>query len=328
MKNVLVTGGTGFIGKPLIEKLISLKLNVYVLSRREIKIKGVKMITGDLLDKKSLKIPESIDTVFHLAALTNSEKKDSEAFNDFMNINFKGTVNLVDSLKNIKKFIFMSSVDALGIIQDKILTEDSKSFAKEPYDISKFKAEQYLLEKNRKENFPVVIVRPTMVYGEGDLSDFMKVNVAIFKICTMVKKHSFPIIGNGKNRLPLVHVSNVVKGTLLAEKYGVPGEIYTLSDERSYSLNELVNTIAKHLNVRFPGLHVPRFLMKGMASSFEFLEKLSGFKAPIKLSGIDYLTQNRMFDISKAKKLLHYKPIDLDEGMKITISWFKNDGYL
>ncbi len=333
MKNILITGATGFIGKHLVEELLKKdqKYMIYALSRKPVKIKGVKVIKGDITKKQSLKLPENIDTVFHLAALTNSDKKGEEAYREFKEINFYGTLNLAEAcskLKHLKKFIFFSSVDALGIVQGKVLDEKSDSDAKSPYDISKYYAEKYLIGKFKKEKFPVVILRPTMVYGEGELSSAMKVNVAIFKICKMVKKHAFPIIGNGKNLLPLVHVSNIVKGAILAEKNGKKGEIYILSDERSYPLNELVSTIAEIQNIRFPGIHVPKFFIKTTAGVFEIFESFTGFRAPIKKSAVDYITQNRMFSIAKAKKELKYMPINLKQGMEKTIKWFREKGYL
>lgn len=330
MKNILVTGGTGFIGRPLVEELIKQKHKVYLLTRKARKdiMKGVNIIKGDLTKKETLKIPKKINIVFHLAGLTNSKKEGEDAYKEFMNANFDGTVNLVESCPNIKKFIYVSSVDALGIVQNKLLNEDSPSLAKEPYDVSKYQTEKYLLDKHLKENFPVVILRPSMVYGGGELGNDMKVNVAIFNICKMIKGHRFPIIGDGKNLLPLVHVNNVVESLILAEKFGKKGEIYMISDERSYTLNELVDSIAEKQKIKFPGFRIPKSFMLCVALFFEILEKITGVEAPIKCSGVYYITQNRFFDISKAKKELGYNPINLKEGVELTLNWFKNKGYL
>lgn len=328
MGKILVTGATGFIGKPLVERLLREEHEVYILSRNPAEVKGAKTIVGDITKKETLKLPKDIEIVFHLAALTNSDKPEKEARDLFESINYQGTINLAESCRNAKKFIFFSGVDALGIIQDKVLDELSESKANSPYDLSKYKAERYLLEKYKKEGFPSVILRPALVYGEGELSEWMKVNVAFFKIMKMVKKHFFITAGNGKNLLPLVHVKDIVEGSILASKKGKPGEIYILADNKSYSLNEVVATIADIEKIRFSGFHVPKSFMKLGAFLFEVMEKFIGINAPIRKSGIDYITQNRMFNISKARKELGYNPGGLNEGMKQTINWFKSEGLL
>jgi nucleoside-diphosphate-sugar epimerase len=328
MKNILVTGGTGFIGQHLVETLKKKGYKITLLVKDKENVAGVKTISGDITKKETLKIPKDIEAVLHLAALTNSDKTGREAYEIFNEINFKGVVNVAEACKNIKKFVFMSSVDALGIIHGRVIDEKTPSQAKAPYDVSKYKAEKYLLERFQKEKFPVVILRPTMVYGEGELVSQMKVNVAVFNMCKMVKKHIFPIAGSGKNMLPLVHVQNVVSACLLALESKKSGEIYTVSDEKSYSLNEVIKTIARIENAGYPGPHIPKFIMKIGASLFELLEKITKIKAPIKKSGIDYITQNRLFDISKAKNELNYKPINLEEGLTRTIKFYEEKGYL
>lgn len=330
MKKVLVTGATGFIGRHLVKELLRQGYKVRALSRNiKVTNEEIETVQGDITNKASLKEACSgVDYILHLAALTNLNRSVTNQLAFFRKINVEGTKNLLDSCSDVKRFIHFSSVDALGL-QNKILYENSPAKPVEPYEITKLESE-FLVRKYEKEQcIPATIIRPSCVYGEGELAKEMKINVAVLQMCKMIKKHRFPVIGSGRNLLPFTHVKNVVDGTVLALSSKLAaGETYNLSDARSYSLNEIVRTIARILNVKFPGFHIPLSIAYPTAIFFELMEKTLGINAPLTRQGIQYITCSRAYSIQKAKRELNYKPIDLSEGLKRTISWYKFKGYL
>ena len=329
MENILVTGASGFIGHHLAKELISEGNRVYTIAREgKVRLKDCESIKGDLTQKQTLILPENLDVVYHCAGLTNSHFHGKKAYKEFLKVNYYGTLNLLQSIVSpIRKFIYFSSVDAVGKVENELLDEKSDYFAESPYDYSKMRSELYLLNYERKSS-PVVIVRPSMVYGEGELSEFMKINTAVLKICQMVKKRFFPIIGSGQNNLPLVHVNDIVNGAILSSSKGKNGEIYILSGQRSYTLIELVKTIADIQGIDFPIIHYPKNFIRSVISYSSKVSTSMGFNFPLSESSIDYLSSNRLFNIDKAKSDLGYRPMNLKEGMKSTINWFENRGYL
>lgn len=337
MRNrILVTGATGFVGRHLVNALRKKKYNVRCFVRKNSDLGFLKSFNseiayGDLMDLDSLKkAVDKIDIVFHLAGITNVSTKDREPHQTFNRINFEGAKNLLKVCGKIKQFIYFSSIEALGIIQNEILDEKTKSRANRPYDLSKYNSELAVFEFCEKTKVPVTIIRPAMIYGEGEVnSKGIKINSAVLKMCQMIKKRKFPIIGNGENKLPFTHIDNIVNGTIsIIGNEKAFEQIYILADEKSYSINEIVKTIEDIENVKNINIHIPKLVAKVGASFCEFLNKIIDFPCPLTSSGVDYITGNRFVDISKAKKDLNYKPINLKQGLTKTIKWYEQKGYL
>lgn len=331
MKETLITGASGFIGRHLVQELSSRGHEIRVLSRNFTSTdKNVRVYKGDITDFQSIKRAcHGVENVFHLAALTNVDRLTPNPDQLFRKINVEGTLNVLNACESAKRFIHFSSVDALGIIQNKLLDEDSEGKPAHPYEVTKLQSELVVKKFSKELGINYTILRPTSVYGEGELSASLKTNVAVLKMCKMIQKHSFPILGSGKNLFPFTHVKNIVEGAILALNSNISAnKTYNLGDERSYQLNEVVKTIANILNVKFTGFHVPLIAAYPSAIFFEILEKTLKVNVPLTRQGIEYMTASRMFSIEKAKKELNYNPIDLKEGLSRTISWYKEKGYL
>lgn len=331
MKKVLVTGATGFIGRHIIRDLLKQGYKIRILSRNLKSFNdNIKVIKGDITNANSLKKACSdVDYVLHLAALTNVDKFTPNQHALFKKINVNGTINLLNACDDVERFIHFSSIDALGIIEDKVLNENSEANPSRPYEISKYESELKVKKYEKENGIPTTILRPALVYGEGEIIDLMKINVVVLQMCKMIKKHIFPIIGSGKNHLPFTHVKNIVDGTLLAlnSKKAI-GQTYFLGDERSYSLNETVKIISDIQGVKFPGFHIPKPIAYTAAFFFETIGNLLKVNPPLSKSGIEYITANRLFSIKKAKIDFNYNPINLKEGLKRTIEWYNLKGYL
>jgi UDP-glucose 4-epimerase len=344
---VLLTGATGFIGSHLAKSLSKQNFELWSIVRSAKKAKvlediGSHLIYADITDYGQIqKILAGLefDYVFHLAALTKVPRINKRNLDLFYKVNVEGTRNLLECFKDkkIKKFIYFSSIDVSGFtvgdsdeIKGRIIDESFIGNPKRPYEITKAKAEKVVKFYQKEVNIPTVIIRPGIVYGEGRVDlRMMRAESAFFKMCEMIQKKIYPIFGPGENYFPLVYVSNVILGTLLAAQSDKAiGQIYILTDQKTYTMNEIVKIIANELGVNYKGIHLPLGLSKIGATFLEIIFSVFKKAPPITRTAINYWTSDRVFSSAKAQEELGYQPIDLKEGVKRTISWYKKNGYL
>ncbi len=333
---VLVTGGTGFIGSHLVEKLLEQGREVRVLAPKKpfdaieienlkiIKEKGAEIVYGDLRDKESL-LPavKGISSVFHLGAISRPMAIPPQRYWD---VNSQGTKNILEASQaaNVEKFIHISTVSVLG---DSLggcpLKEDDYQSGLGSYGISKLAAEHLALEFRQKHNLPIVVVRPCLTYGPRCLPRSI-----MFKY---VKKGFFPIFNGGRARMEFCYVKNLVQAILLAEKNeGVLGEVFNVTDGQSYPIGKILTTIAEELNVRPPFLRPPVWVGKLAGLGMEVVSKVIGIHPPFSRTAAEWMSKTEsVYDCTKAKKLLGYRPsYSLREGIRETIEWYKEKGLL
>ncbi len=303
---ILVTGGSGRIGRYLVEALAK-KENVKVLVR-EGKVSGAETVVGDLLNKASLEeATKNVETVYHLAAaLFPTPKK------VLFNVNVKGTANLLEACKKnkVSKFIYCSSIAVMGTGRQ---NESSPCKPTSAYGKSKLRAE--MMVKN--SGIPFTIVRPTDVYGPGFREGYEYV-------LKKIKEEKMPIIGSGKNHINFVHVRDVVNGLILAGKKPVAiGQTYIIGSDENYTQEEIMNMAADILGVKRPSKHIPVWLANLFASLEEF-KAVFGKKPKIIREYVDLLAKDRIFDIRKAERELGYRPrVKLKDGIREMCEYFK-----
>jgi len=254
--NVLVTGGTGFIGRHLVRRLSELGgYNVFCLVRNPKKAEalkplGVELIYADITDKVSLvKVLEhKIDIVFHCAAYV-----DNKPLKLLQKANVEGTENICElSLKlGVKEIVYLSSVAVICGNDGAVLTEDLAYKAANPYGESKIKAEKIVLNYRRK-GLPSVIIRPPMVYGEDEPH-------ALGLLLRLLKYRIFPLIGKAKNKLHFVYVENVVELMIfsLGKKEFLEGTFF-IADNEALSVRETFTIFSKAIGAN-PPLTIPGF---------------------------------------------------------------------
>jgi nucleoside-diphosphate-sugar epimerase len=306
--NVLITGATGFIGKHLVKSLVNKKYKVRCLVRKSSNYKifedmDVDIWFGDLRNKKSLNgIINGIDVVFHLAGIGDINAISKKYYKQYKELNVYGTRNLLEQCINhrIKKFIHFSSVAAMGNLEQHIIKENDIGKPRTPYEKTKRESELIALKFWKKYKIPVIILRPTMVYGKDDKGE-------IKKIRKFVKLRIVPILGNGKNLIHMVHVDNVVQAAINAINRGKVGNTYIISGE-CYTWDELVDLISKKMGIKVLKLHIPFSVSKFIVSLIERIYNLLNLIPPFTLERFNNLNNNRMYDLSKARKELKYIP--------------------
>jgi CDP-glucose 4,6-dehydratase len=261
-KNILVTGGAGFIGGHLVEKLVNLKAKVLVI---DIEIDPKSYFAQNKLEKKckfnfidirNQKAVESffskniIDYIFHLAAEPIVEKAFDDPYSAF-DTNIMGTVNILEQVrknKNIKGVIAASSDKAYGKTK-KAYTEDFPLKGDHPYDVSKSAADLICHAYFKTYNCPVVITRFGNVYGEGDLH----LNRIIPGICESVIKNKHLLVrSDGAYVRDYLYVKDVVDGYifLLSKFNSIIGEAFNFASRDTLSVLELIKQTEKILKTK------------------------------------------------------------------------------
>lgn len=320
----LVTGASGFIGKHLVRTLVEQGRDVRCLVRETSYTQylddlGVELFYGDLLDRNSLKdIAKNVNIVYHLAGEIYSNRN-----RDFYRVNFEGTRNLVEACRpeKIERFVFLSSIAAVGPNRKRgiLLNEQSPCKPLDPYGRSKLRAEQLLIQSLEKYVFPVVIIRAPTVYGPLGKSIILK------KILDKIHAGHFIMLGNGNYLRSMCYIDNLVQGLIAAERSNNSvGEIYFISDERSYTYNEIFHNVAEQFGAELKETHLPRWLGEICGVGFKLISMTGLYPLPLYMAW--HMVLDMACDIKKAKETLNYKPrIETKEGIEKTMKYFMEE---
>ncbi len=306
--NILVTGGTGFLGKRLVQQLSNHKVYVYSRHRHEDSLGSI--IEGDVRDKESLEsaFRNRIDVVYHLAISLN------ESDPDMYEINTKGTRNVAELAKkyHVKQIIYMGSSGVLGETR-KPAKEDMPYNPKTLYEKSKMEGEKTI----KQCGVPYTIVRTTIIIGP---------NLIWTQIFGAARK-GYPMLGDGDNYFHLVYVEDVVRMLLaiLGNKKALDQTFHVASKDTP-TYHEVYKIICEELGVKMTKKKVPLALAYTASYMHTIKSKLRG-KQPSLIkskSSIDRLVRNRIISIEKAKRLLGFEPkFSTREAIRETFKYIK-----
>jgi len=310
MVKILLTGATGFVGQRLTTELLEKKYSIVASVRKQSTNlpENIRQdIVGDLSQNTEWgEALHNIDVVIHAASRVHVMKEaslDIDPLTDFRRVNVDGTLNLVQQsiTAGVKRFIFISSIKVNGEMTSlghPFTAADSIS-VKDPYGLSKYEAEQGLLELAKNTDMEVVIVRPPLIYGPNVKANFQSMIRWVNKGVPL----PFASVRNQRSLLALDNLVDFIICCIYHPKAG--NEVFLISDNEDVSMTELLQKIAKALGKR------PRL--------FPIPVKLVWFLA--KMIGKGDLC-NRLFgslqvDSSRARDLLGWKPvITMDEQLK------------
>lgn len=300
---ILVTGASGRVGRPLVEALVRKGEKVRVLIRNnDVDIKGVEKAYGSVLDVGAVKkAVYNVDVIYHLAAVVDYQKIDSELAYD---VNVRGTQTLLDHSK-AKKFIYLSSTSVYGNrMRENPAKESTPTNPSSVYGRTKALAEQLVLERDG------IALRAPVIYGPG-------FNEGFDFVLSRIAKGKMQIIGRGDNPIQWVHISDLIQGLLLAKERGRPGQVYLIAGKGAKTQEELFALLAKYLKVESPNKKVSKVLANTLAHYMAFRSRLKGQKPKLLPEHIQRITSNRLFDISKAERDLQFSPqFDYEHGAK------------
>ena len=329
--NILITGATGFIGGFIVDEALSRGMQVWVAvrptsSRKYLSDPRIQFLELNLRNKEQMKRQMDglrFDYVVHAAGATKCLHAE-----DFFRSNTEGTKNLVQALMEqqmpLKRFVFVSSLSVYGpVAEQQPYREICGNDTPQPntaYGRSKLAAEQYI---ESIEGFPYVILQPTGVYGPRERDYFM--------MAKSIKSHTDFSVGYKPQDLTFVYVLDVVQAIFLALDCQKTGGKYMLSDGEVYSSRTFSDLI--HRELGHPWLlriKAPIWLLRIITFCGEYIGRMTGKISALNNDKYNIMKQrNWRCDIKPAMSELGYKPkYQLDEGVRLTIKWYKENNWL
>ncbi len=326
-KVAVVTGGSGFVGSHLVDLLLEKGYEVRCIVRktsnlRWLRGKEVTIHECGLFDSEGLKeVLTGADYLYHVAGVVRSKTKKG-----FFRGNVDTTKTLLEviSANNIKlkRFLIVSSLTACGPSLDgKPCSESTIPKPITTYGKSKLAEEE--LAKQFMDHIPITICRAPAIYGERE-SDIY----AMFK---SVQKGLMTLVGFNNKKLSLIHGRDFVKGIFLAaESENTAGEIYFVSSEEIYDWNQVSDAMEKALGKKAIRIRIPHFLIYVIGGISHFINYFSSKPATFNLEKArDFVQENWTCDASKAKRDFGFsQQISLEEGMKSTVAWYRDNKWL
>jgi len=310
MSGFLVTGGAGFIGSHIVNRLVKDNHRVRVLdnfssgkiSNLDSVIGKIELIKGDIRSfDKCDNATEGMDFVLHQAALRSVPKSmdDPAIYNE---VNIAGTLNMLEACRRnkVKRFVFASSSSVYGEVEKFPEKENFCAQPISPYALTKLTGEYYCKIFNFHYKLETVALRYFNVFGPRQaLDDEYAVVIPKFINC-MLHGEPVPIYGNGKQSRDFTFVDNVVNANILATcAKGSSGRVFNIASGKDYTVLDLTRILNKILKKNIS----PKFLKKRPGDVFRTLA-----------------------DISNSKKYLGFKPqVDFVKGLEMTVEYFKKN---
>lgn len=325
----LVTGGTGFVGSHLVERLLASGVQVRALVRRDPKwIAGLPVVPvpGDLFAADALREAlDGVSVVYHVAGLTRAR---TQAELDRANVD--GTLELVRAVQAsapAARLVVVSSLEAMG--PNRTGPDGQPVPAVEtdpPRPVSMYGRSKAAMEAavwRERGGVWTTVVRPPAVYGPREAD--------IYEMVQGAARGLFPLVGNRyARRLSLVHVRDLVDGMVrAAETTTADGETYFLGSRRGYSWTEVRRAVEAALGRRTLALPVPGALMGPAGALAEGVGALTGRLPPLTRDKAQAARHSWVCSIEKARRDLDYAPaVDLQAGMAQTVAWYRAEGWL
>lgn len=315
MTNVLVTGGSGFIGSHLLPLLHQQSLGITLAVRYNPPNKNDTSAriaqVGEIDDHTDWRTAlDRVNTVIHLAARAHQlhdQATNPEA--EFQRINCAGTKNLVKQAINsgVKHFIFVSSIGVVTSLSQNLINETTPCYPDTPYGRSKLDAEQSLIKLCQESNMTWTILRPTLVYGPNNPGNMER-------LLTLVNKHLPLPLDSIHNVRSLLYVGNLVDAIITCiEHPNAKNQTFMVSDGQDLSTPELIVRLGQALDKPAKLFPFPPSLLK-LAAKTVGKEDIA-----------NRLLGSLQVDSRKIRETLNWTPpYHVDEGLKITADWFKN----
>jgi nucleoside-diphosphate-sugar epimerase len=321
---ILVTGGNGLLGRHLVAALQERGDAVRVLALPAedtswLEDRGVTVFRGDICAPETLIAPMfGADGVVHLAAMMGVWRP----MEHYRAVNVTGTENVCRAAlaEGVGRLVHISSSIVYGLALGRSADEGFPLAPfRDPYPVTKAEGDRLVQRMIADEHLPAVIIRPDQFFGPGDQLHFGRT-------AERLRAGKGIIIGSGDNALPLVYVTDVVQGLLLAlDRESAVGEAYNITHDRPLTQREFLDAIAHEVGASPPRLRIPypALYAAGYVAERLALVTRSRLRPPTTRFGVAFLGTDSRCAIDKARRELGYVPrVDLHEGVRLTASWY------
>ncbi|CCK81677.1 SDR family oxidoreductase [Desulfobacula toluolica] len=318
MGKVLVTGGAGFIGSHLVDRLLKDGCDVVVLDdfstgrpqnlEHHKNNRKLKLVQIDISEYSKIeKFFKNVDWVFHLAALADIVPSIKKPFK-YHKSNVNGTISVLEAsrVNEVKRFVYAASSSCYGIPDQYPTPETAEIRTEYPYALTKNIAEQYVIHWGKIYGLPVVSLRMFNVYGPRSRTS--GTYGAVFGVFLAQKLHNkpFTVVGNGNQTRDFTFVSDIVDAYIQVAESDMCNEIFNLGSGQTYSINRLVELLGGDI------LYVPKRPGEPDCTFAEIskIQKMIGWKAVIPfengvqtmLDNIDYWQEAPVWTPEKIKE--------------------------
>jgi nucleoside-diphosphate-sugar epimerase len=316
MPTAFVTGGSGFIGGALVERLRGEGWDVRALARSDaaaarVRERGAEPVGGDLADPAALRsAAESAELAFHCAAKVEDWGDPA----DFERENVQGTLNVIEACRaaGVRRLVHVSTEAALtagealvNVNEDAPLRPDSPLL----YSASKARAEQLI--RAAGDGLETVVVRPRFVWGRGDTT-------LLPALTALIRAGRFRWIGGGRHLTATTHVDNTVEGLWLGATKAPAGGVYFVTDGEPVVFREFVTRMVETQHVTPPDKSIPEGVAEAAAAAAE-----SAWRAlrrpgspPLTRFAVWVSSKECTIDMSRAERELGYRPVvTRDDGL-------------
>lgn len=320
VRDILITGATGFVGSHLVEALAARGIRARALVRETsdtalLERHGFETVVGSLSDPASLRrAAAGARTVLHLAAATRALNEDT-----FRSINVEGTENVVAALRaeGGRRMVYLSSMAAVGPSRGRPVRPDDEPRPLTAYGRSKLAGEEVALASG----LDVAVIRAPAVYGPGDRD--------LLPFFRLARRGILPVVGRADRRVQLVHAADLASAVVAAgAAEGVSG-VYHVAEPRSYGWGEVLSLVADAVGRRGVRVPVPGVVVKAAAALSEGLARLRGRPVIFDRDKAKELMAGWLCDTAAARADLGFEPsFPLAEGLRETVEWYRTYGWL
>ena len=315
---ILITGGTGFLGRHTARMLLDAGHQVYLLGRnfawvRDVLAAGAKPVPVDLRQRDAvIDACAGMDAVCHAGALSAPWG----ARQDFVAVNVDGTAAVIDGCRRhlVPRLVYISSPSVTFDGRDVRQQTEAAPYPRRLTSV-------YSLTKKLGEDLvcaapevPAVILRPKAIFGPGDQS-------LLPRLIAAGRAGRLPRIGSGHNLVDLTYVENAARAICLALTVEqAVGKTYTITNDEHPPLWEVITAVLTALGIPTPAITVPLPAVLALAAAMEWRAALTGKEPLLTRYTVSILARTQTYDISAAKRDLHYTPlVSVAEGIERTL---------
>ena len=316
---VLITGGTGFLGQHLAFELLRRGDNVRLMGRdfggaATVLAAGARPVLADLRDPSAVQLAcAGVEVVYHAGALSAPWG----AREDFYAVNVGGTAAVIDGCRarSVRRLMHVSSPSVVFDGRDQIEATEDAPYPRRfqsVYSQTKKLGEDLV---NAARDLETVIVRPKAIFGPGDQS-------LLPRVVEAARRRRLPQIGGGQNLVDLTYVGNVVHALVLAANApAAAGKTYTITNGDHIALWPLLRAVLRRLDVPSPSRRVPVGAALLLAAALEARAAMTGREPLLTRYTVAILARTQTYDIAAARSDLDYTPlVSVADGIERTIS--------
>jgi nucleoside-diphosphate-sugar epimerase len=313
-KNIAIIGGAGFLGTRLADTLENKELDFSVFDAYTSSGAVHPIIKVDVEDRQSLEVISRSSTIVNLAAVHRDDIRPLSRYND---VNVQGAVNVCKTARiyDINKIIFTSSVAIYGFT-----TADTDESGKpnyfNAYGRTKYLAEQVYKEWQAEDpdNRTLIIVRPTVIFGEGNRGN-------VYNLLRQIASRRFMMFGDGKNRKSMAYVENVAAFIEYSLSFKPGLHIYNYIDKPDFDMNTLISIARKTLFGKDDvGLRLPASLGMAIGYFSDVVAKVTRKTLPVSSIRVKKFMGTTQFS-SSVSETGFVPPVSLEEGLARTLRY-------